>query len=276
MASQKLFLRAIIGYTLTGILLGGFVETAIAPRPVQAESILEMLRNLISPPTTRGTASGRRRGGAIRGNCSAVSEPAIAVKDLVALIPKSNDGKTTSAFPTFWFYIPTFQFLPSEQSSANQTAVRVREGEFMLLDDRGLPVLKAAIPVKLPDQSGFARFTLPNDPSLWLKSKGLEVGKRYNWFFSVGCDEKQPAKNPSVRGWIARVAPSGLAEQLQKVPANKRYEVYIQNQIWFEGFTLLAEDRQAAPDTWAGTLSDLELSKVAQAPIMVLQVKSGK
>ena len=253
------------------------METAIAPRPAQAESILDMLRNLISPPTNRGTASGRRRGGAIRGNCSAVNNPSIAVKDLVALIPKDNEGKTASAFPTLWFYIPAFQFLPSDQSSANPRSVRVREGELMVLDDRGFPVLKAAIPVTLPDQSGFARFTLPSDPSVWLHSKGLEVGKRYNWFFSVVCDRKQPAKNPSVRGWIARVAtPSGLAEQLQKAPAKERYGVYIKNQIWFEGLTLLSESRQIAPDSWAAVLSDLELSKVAQAPIAALQVKSGK
>ncbi len=148
----------------------------------------------------------------------------------------------------------------------------------MLLDDRGQPALKAPIPVKLPDQSGFGRLTLPSDPSVWVNSKGLEVGKRYNWFFSISCDVKQPAKNPSVRGWIARIdAPPGLAEQLQKTPEKDRYGVYIANDIWFDGFTLLSENRQATPDNWAAALKELELSTVAQAPIVVLQpIKSGK
>jgi len=258
--------------------LGGGLETAIAPPPVHAESILERLHNLIWPPTNRGTASGRRRGGAIRGNCAAVNNPSAGVRELIALIPQNNEGKTTSAFPTFWFYTPTFQFLPSDPSSANPAPVQVRDGEFMLLDDRGQPALKAPIPVTLPDQSGLGRLTLPSDPSAWVNRKGLEVGKRYNWFFSIRCDVNQPAKNPSVRGWIARVeAPPALAEQLQKTPKKDRYGVYITNGIWFEGFTLLAENRQAAPDNWAAVLKELELATVTQAPIVVLQpIKSGK
>ena len=273
MTSRRLLVwHRIISYTLAGVLLGGVLETAIAPTSAHAESILDRLHNLIWPPTNRGTASGRRRGGAIRGNCSAVNNPSVAVKELIALIPQNNEGTTTSTFPTIWFYLPLFQFLPSDQSSANPAPVQVRDGEFMLLDDRGQPALKAPIPVKLPNQSGFGRLTLPSDPSVWVNSKGLEVGKRYNWFFSVSCDVKQPAKNPSVRGWIVRVeAPPGLAKQLQKTPEKDRYGVYIANGIWFDGFTLLSENRQAAPDNWAAVLKELELSTVSQAPIVVLQ-----
>ncbi|MGA7935561.1 MAG: DUF928 domain-containing protein [Kovacikia sp.] len=278
MTSRRLLVwYRIIVCTLAGVLLGGVLESAIAPTPAHADSILERLHNLIWPPTSRGTASGRRRGGAIRGNCAAVNHSSVDGKELIALIPQNNEGTTTSTFPTVWFYLPLFQFLPSDQASANPAPVPVREGEFMLLDERGQPALKAPIPVKLPDQSGFGRFTLPSDPSVWVNSQGLEAGKRYNWFFSVSCDAKQPAKNPSVSGWIVRVeAPPGLAEQLQKTPEKDRYGVYITNDIWFDGFTLLSENRQADPDNWAAVLKELELATMTQAPIGVLQpIKSN-
>jgi len=253
-----------------GVLLGGFIETAIAPRPAQAG-----FWDFFFPSTDRGSASGRSRGGSIRGNCLATSTPEkVAVKELVALVPQDNKGKTTSAFPTFWFYTPVVQC----GYALGQTPVQVKEGRFNLLDDRDQSVLKAPIFVKLSDQAGFARLALPKDALNDLNSKGLEVGKRYKWFFSFWNDPKQPAKNISIWGSIERVsAPSRLSEQLGKTPEKERYGVYLQNGIWFDGLTLLAEQRQAAQDAWAAVLDKFALAKVAQAPIADLQpVKPGK
>jgi hypothetical protein len=273
MSTQKPFCwRAILGCTLMGGLVGGCL-IAIAPPPAQA-GLLDWLRQITSPSTTRGTASGRSRGGAIRGNCASVNVPTGSVKELVALIPKNNIGATTSALPTFWFYLPNYQF----QSKDKPKPVRVERGLLALLDDRGQPVLKQPLLVTLPEQAGFARLTLPSDAAVWVNGKGLELGKRYNWFFSVRCDAQQPAKDPSVRGWIERVSsPAKLTEQLGKTPEPERYGLYIQHQIWFEGFTLLAEQRQAASESWAEVLKNLDLAPAVKAPIAVLQpVKDQK
>lgn len=272
MSTQKPFCwRAILGCILMGGVVSGCL-IAIASPPAQA-GLLDWLRQITSPSTTRGTASGRSRGGAIRGNCASVNVPTGSVKELVALIPKTNIGATTSALPTFWFYLPNYQF----QSATNPKPVRVEQGLLALLDDRGKPVLKKPLLVTLPKQAGFARLTLPSDAAVWVNGKGLEVGKRYNWFFSVQCDTQQPAKDPSVRGWIERVSPPAkLTEQLSKTPEKERYELYIQHQIWFEGFTLLAEQRQSASESWAVVLKDLDLTAAAQAPISALQPVKGQ
>lgn len=242
------------------------------PLPAQAQSIFDKLRQLASPPTQRGTAAGRSRGGAIRGNCAMVNRNAGDESNLIALIPKSNVGTTVAAYPTFWFYVPKFWFLPTEGFSTSAKLVPVTVGEFMLLDEQGLPVLKQSISIRLPEQPGFSRFTLPEDPSFWLPGKSLEVGKRYNWFFSVVCDANQPAKNPTVKGWVERVAPpANLKEQLQQVPVGDRYRVYVENGDWYESLTLLAENRATARESWLEVLTQLGLSQTANAPITVLE-----
>ncbi|UBF30746.1 DUF928 domain-containing protein (plasmid) [Kovacikia minuta CCNUW1] len=269
--------QRIICYTLIGVLTGAVVNGAISPAPAQAQSILDRLRLLIFPPTDRGSASNRHRaaGARIRGKCSANNSES-GMKDIVALIPKDNIGRTITANPTFWFYIPTFWSQASESSISDKPS-QIKTGEFMLLNDRGEAVLKQPITVKLADQAGFSRFTLPTDPSLWVSGKSLEVGKRYNWFFSIVCDANQPATNPTVEGWVERLeAPANLKTQLQQVAPANRYTVYVQNGDWFESITLLAENRQTASESWSEVLKELGLTKTVNAPIFVIEPTKSK
>jgi hypothetical protein len=257
------------------------IDGTIVTLPVQAQSLIDKLGKLIAPPPRKGSASGRSRGGAIRGNCTAINRGFDMETDLVALIPKDNFGKTIEANPTFWFYVPTFGLLPSKAAEPRHVAepqlIPIKVGEFMLLDDAGKPMLKRPIAVNLPEQSGFVRFTLPTDQSFWLPDKSLQVGKQYNWFFSIVCDIKQPAKNPTARGWVERIeAPADLPEKLQKTPVADRYTVYIENGAWYESLTLLAENRQTTTENdWLALLKQLGLAKIANDPITVLEpVKS--
>lgn len=274
MSSRKIFAhRGITCGALAGVLSLGLWEAAIAPQPAQAG-----LWDIFFPPTGRGSASDRNRGGAIRGNCSATNASDAAVADLVALIPNNDVGKTTSAFPTFWLYLPVFQIASSDPAAANQAPVSVKQGRFTLLDDRGLPVLKSPILVKLPEKSGFSRFTLPEDAWGEATSAGLVEGKQYTWFFTISCDPNAPAKNIGVRGRITRISPpTSLVAQLQKSTDQNRYEAYLQNGIWFDGLTLLSEQRQTVPNSWTELLKALDLSKAEQAPIAVLEpIKRSK
>jgi Domain of Unknown Function (DUF928) len=269
-----------ICYALGGLLISAAIDRTIATPPVQAQSLLDKLGKMIAPPPRKGSASGRSRGGAIRGNCTAIKSGSGVEADLVALIPKNNFGKTIAANPTFWFYVPTFGLLPTKATAPNVAAPNiaapplapVKVGEFMLLDDAGKPVLKHPIAVNLPEQSGFARFTLPTDPSFWLPGKSLQVGKQYNWFFSIVCDAKQPAKNPTVRGWVERGdAPADRPEKLQKRSVTDRYQVYIDHGAWYESLTAIAENRQSARENWLALLQQLGLAKTADAPIITIE-----
>jgi Domain of Unknown Function (DUF928) len=291
----------VICYSLVGLLIGSGIDGLIVPPEAQAQSFLEKLGQIISPPPGQGSAAGRSRGGAIRGNCAAINRDAGVETNLVALIPQGNLGKTVEANPTFWFYVPTFGLLPTKAASPKVTSPQpvgspqptgspqsatpakpaavsaskltpVKMGEFVLLDDAGKSVLKQPIAVNLPQQSGFVRFTLPTDPSFWMPGKSLQSGKKYNWFFSIVCDSRQPDKNPTVRGWVERVeAPSDLLEKLKKSPSADRYIVYVENGIWYEGLTLLAENRQKARANWVEVLNRLGLAKTTDAPITTIE-----
>jgi hypothetical protein len=270
-------------FLLVGLMVG--TDLAIVSPPAQAQSLLDKIGKLVSPPTRRGTASGRSRGGAIRGNCKAGiadekpasrSQSAMpksgGTHDLVALIPKDNLGSTVAANPTFWFYIPTFWFVPTTTTAPSAPLTQVKVGQFMLTDDRGEWMFQQPISVQLPERSGLAQFKLPEDQAFWKSGKSLEVGKRYNWFFAIVCDTKQPAKNPSVRGWVERVAPPAKLEaQLAKVPAAEQYMVYVENGDWHESLRLLAENRQSAKPGWEALLKQLDLSQHVDAPITVLE-----
>lgn len=284
MNNQPIFNRhKVISYGLVGVLISLSIDSSIGTPPVQAQSLWDKIGQLISPNQGRGSASGRSRGGAIRGICKAMNRS--KVEDLVALIPKDNVGKAIESAPTFWFYVPaygvlstettsdTFSEPPSEPSSRGPKLTPVKMGAFGLLDENGQPVLKQLIPVKLPEENALVRVTLPEDKSLWLPGKSLQVGKRYKWFFSIVCSENELGKNPEVTGWIERVAaPANLNASLQKVPASDRYQVYVENGLWYESLTALAENRKTANDSWLAFLKPLGLEGISNEPIIELKL----
>jgi hypothetical protein len=247
--SRRLFLVS------TVTLVASSAAFLLLPQPkAEAQSFIERLRSLFTGRSGRRTASGRKRGGAVRGPCAA---PAVAGQSLTALIPKDNLGLTTQAHPTFWCYLPYAQ------------AQEVRIAEFMLLDEALDPVLEEPIAVTLPASPGLVSFSLPPDV------KPLSVNQSYNWYLSIICSEQNPSRNPVVYGWVRRVAEvPGLTQQLQEVPPSDRYQVYAQNEIWYETLTELARHRDKHSDAWRQMLGLMQLEDVAQAPIIELQPRA--
>ncbi|MFP4099720.1 DUF928 domain-containing protein [Coleofasciculus sp.] len=227
------------------------VDSVINPPQVQAQSVTQRIGSLFSSQKKLGTASGRSRGGAIRGEC-----PAAVDKSIIALGPENNLGSTLKADPTLLFYMPYAQ------------SMGVKYGRFVLLDEAGNFVLQQPIFVELPENPGIVRFTPPTTESVGANGKSIEVGKQYQWVFSVICNPEQPAGNPTVSGWIKRVAPSPeLENQLEQKSTDTDYLTYLNHGIWYEAINQLAQNRDAYSEDWAGLLNHYDLSEFTQSSI---------
>ena len=163
---------------------------------------------------------GRRAGGGSRSPCPA--------KDLrlAALIPVTNWGKTVTAYPTFWFYVP---YSPQEAPT----------GEFALQDEADNDVYRT--PLTLPATPGFVSFSLPPTAA------PLEVNKWYRWYFKLYCEPQKLSSSIFVQGWVQRVelTPT-LAAQL-KAAKSQEYMIYATHGIWYDALARLAELRLTNP-----------------------------
>jgi hypothetical protein len=216
----------------------------------QAQSFFSRIQDIINPRRRSQSASGRSRGGSVRGRCAA---PELADTRLTALIPDTNLGLTIADYPTFWFYVPYGR------------TDTVSTAEFMLLDANRNPVLVQPISVNLPETPGIVSFQLPASAS------PLDIDQEYNWYFSIICSERNPSRNPGVSGWVRRIAePPELVFQLRSLPAEQRYVAYAEHEIWYEVVTELSQHRDRYPNDWIDTLRLMSLESVAQRPITEL------
>jgi hypothetical protein len=179
----------------------------------------------------------------VRGVC-----PQIASQPLIPLSPESNQGLTVEQYPTFLFYVPFGR------------TDKVKFAELLVLDyDQ---ILGEPIRFLLPDKAGIVRVRLPaSEPP-------LEVGKRYNWYFSIICRDNEPSINPFVSGWIQRVESNpALLRQLRSLPAQDQYVAYINYGIWYSALEQLAQYSTMHLQEWKNLLALYSLEKYAENPI---------
>jgi hypothetical protein len=190
-------------------------------------------------------SSFRSKGGVKRGPCA-------EELDLLALAPERKLESTVESYPTFWFYVPPYK--PS-----------IGLAKFVLLDENNHLVrdpIYAQLPQTLPESQSakalgtIAGLTLP-------AGKGLEVGKRYSWHFSILCDRQKPSRNPEVTGRIQRV----LKGPLPRVPEpdyivhNNTYTGLndIESVVFYDTITQLVKRRSTYSFDWNTLLNNLEL-----------------
>lgn len=202
------------------------------------------------PPPNRGEPTGRGQGGAGRG-----CEP-------IALVPstKLNNGDllwglTVAERPQFWFSLP--------RDMTTKDAV-----EFVLKNNLGKEVYKTRLQ-DFNTPKGIVSFAIPQ------QTPPLQIGKTYNWSFSIYCDFKIVEDRPgNVRGKIQRVPISTtLKNKLAnaKTPIEKA-NVYAQNGIWFDALTILAVNMRSKKEkditsTWTQLLEQVNLEQVVSLPV---------
>jgi Domain of Unknown Function (DUF928) len=223
--------------------------------PVKSEPILLSQNVKFRPPNV--TAPGNRQSATHRG------ETCPRDLSISPLIPEINVGLTISESPTIFAYVSR----PLTQL------------EFSLLMEKGtnndeeMVVYETAFKV---DKPGIIAVTIPAAAG---NKKSLEVGKRYNWSFSVACNPGDNSGDRSgdffVTGSIERIAAQPtLKNDLANPDPMARLTAYARNGIWYETVATLAEMRRKAPNNaqltaeWRELLQSQKLDSVANQPLV--------
>lgn len=190
-------------------------------------------------------APGNRESGASRSAPCATSD-----RGLLALLPETNIGLTTEAYPSFFAYVP-----PSSAEIA----------EFLLYEE-GTDQLIYSTSLEINGESGIASVKLPVDADI----PSLEVGKNYYWYFTVVCDQDDRSGDMTVQGTVQRVALNAdLARQLASASAPERAAIYAQAGIWQDALASLAALNQREPNnpsnrsSWNSLLTAVGLQEIA-------------
>jgi hypothetical protein len=221
-------------------------------------------------PVTRGpapsasptpTVPGRRQGAGSRGGESGQCLPNPA-DSLVALLPPTNLGLTTAAYPRFFWSLP----------ASNASLV-----EFTLYDvdakqaNRNL-IYKTTF--SITGEAGIASLSLPTDVTL----PPLKPGQDYRWSVSLVCNSGDRSQDVTVDGWVQRVTPTAtVSQQLKQADPRDRPAVYAQNSLWFDTLETLADQRCDRPKdaalttSWTELLKSVELGAIAKQSIICVK-----
>ncbi|MDP8963433.1 MAG: DUF928 domain-containing protein [Cyanobacteriota bacterium] len=174
---------------------------------------------------------------------------------LTALVPDSTIGITLAEYPTFFFYLP----------DANLEGVK---GEFTLENEKKEVIYYKTVLLKASDS--IIRVELSDAPTL----PPLEVGKSYNWAFSLVFDKFDRSDSKYVTGWIKRIEPnSELQQKLGTAPRQEQPAIYAKNGIWYEALASLAQLRCASPtdstitSDWESLLQQVGLPEISKKPL---------
>lgn len=203
----------------------------------------------VAEETPREGLPGRRVGGGTRGGCT------LGGNSLIALVPETNLALTTTAYPTLFFYVPEMK--------------ESKMAEFVLLDENEELVYESSF--ELAGQPGIVSFSLPNSEGL----SPLEVGKNYQWYFSIVCNPNDRAEDIAVDGWLQRVnSEPDLAFRLQNATLFDQASLYISENLWADALVTLAEARWQRPNDvmvaqeWKKLLQLIGLDTIAREPLL--------
>lgn len=234
----------IIAFALSGAIASGCGFPSLAQVPANSRLDSEPIV-FFAPDLTRRGRPGGRRGAASRGGCQTV----IAPEQLVALVPKTAIGKTVEEYPTVWLSIP---FSSKDFHSL----------EFILNDSNGKMVYETLwhSTETLP---GLVSFTLP--PTI----EPLEVGRTYDWYVTVYCQnpEQVEAESIFVGGSIVRVAPSAeLQEDLTAATTERGKAVALaRHGVWYDALAAIGklQTEDSARTDWQHLLAAIGLDELA-------------
>ncbi len=252
--------------------LGLSLSALVFSAPFLAATDVALAGSSFRPP--RSGAPGNREAGAARSDTCASTASS---KGLTALIPSSNLGLTTKAFPTFFAYIP--------ENNA-------QKAEFRLLEEgSGKTVFIGQIP--LP-QAHAANSTYKNKASVVSMSlpksavpDGLQTGKNYVWALMVVCNSKNRAEDIVITSVVQRVGDDYIKtldpetkqklNRVNQASPQEKVSIYGSAGIWNDMLADIAALMQKNPATygkeWKDLLSDQGLGAIATVPIIEVNLE---
>lgn len=227
-------------------------QTVLPPQPSGSRPNSQQLGaswNSFQPP--QQGVPGRREGGGTRGlECST------APTALTALIPQSTMGQTLSAKPTFFYYLPVAVDKTVQFELADETDKTLYKKSFRMVTSR----------------AGVVSVSLDSDDN----SPALEVGKNYQWYFTIKCNAKNYTTDEVlVSGWINRTALApNVKTELDRSPDPAKLSIFAQQGLWYDYLATLAQLRMESPSDaslaikWSAVLNSVQLGKIAQEPLV--------
>ncbi|MEM1393632.1 MAG: DUF928 domain-containing protein [Cyanobacteria bacterium P01_H01_bin.150] len=195
----------------------GFTSLIIYPHLVTAQSNTQQDELPAAPDTGTPIGSSTPGGSRPQKNCPQTKLP------LRALVANNGKDFTVSEYPNLLFNIPF---------AGNQ----INNIEFALKDPAEMKtVYRTAI--KLTGKPGVVKVSIPQQ-----KKYALKTNKDYRWNLILYCaGNKTDEPDQNLMGWIRRVP---MTPQIK----SQKYQNYIQNNIWYDGISLLAENYFTNPN----------------------------
>lgn len=234
MRHSKLIFKKIC---FTALAIGLILESALS-----APSSLAGKKVIFKPPTTpapRTTVGGATRGG----KCGDIASQTNL--GITPILPQTHHGLTLAPRPTFLVYFPT--------SSSKQIF-------FSIKSEDGEQEYQTYLPT--PSETRIVAIQLPN------VAPDLIVDKKYKWSLSMVCGLALRPSDPTVGGWVQRIAtPQELSAQLKTSNPIAQITLYGEQGIWYDMISsLLAlrkpSDNQALNSIWEQLLSEQGLQKL--------------
>jgi len=173
---------------------------------------------------------------------------------LTALIPSKNPGLTTSAHPTFWFYIPYIR-------------EDIKRGEFVILTQDEKTVIYETT-FQLSQTPGIVSISIPSSSKF-----GLEETKVYRWFLRIYCSKSRTNRaDLVVDGSIKRVEMTAERERLISAASPD---------IWYDSLTRLGEVLLTSPQNenfkndWNKLLESIGRKELSNEQLVGLVVALG-
>jgi hypothetical protein len=201
-----------------------------------------------APTPSATTAGGVRGGETLNLNLSQADlslNPSITV-----LLPQNSPvGRTVSARPTLYFYVPS---------------TAARQAFFSIQDEQGNPLYHTT--VSLSGNQGIIHVTLPAE------APELEIGKNYvSFFVPIEPDDVLRPDSYSVTAWIKRVNPSDRPDNMLS-PIDQAGQ-YAAQGVWYDTLNILASAYATDPGNpsivqeWQDLLKQVGLGNIADQPI---------
>lgn len=237
--------------------------------PLQLTKIRSFLKAIAQAQTTQDSGirspgevvrPGARIGGGTRGGSCSQARP----NPLTALLPETNLGQTTAAYPKFFWFMP-------------KTTAQFVEFALYEVDKSENRTLIYRTTLNTTNKSGIISLSVPRHAGI----PPLKIGEDYQWFVSIICDVNTRDMDEVVYGWVRRVASPVSIEHLEQISPYKRALLYMDNGIWFDALMTLAELRSARPQdpvvraTWSKLLSSVNLPNLADQPLIQSSTNSN-
>ena len=264
---NKLFWQTILGTTVTGaiILTANIAKADLAPQPENINLQKKLVSLQFTLPEQASTPN-TSIGGGVRGDVQfALPEQAPTPNTsigggvrgkqipLTALVPTTKHGRTVSARPTIFAYLPP---------------IGAEEVFFSIQDEAGNSHYHTML--KVPAQGGVISVTLTDS------APELELSKNYLWYFApIEPGGFLKPDNYAVTGWITRTETEIHQQELGSSPIELATE-YANAGIWYDTLEVLVKAQESDPNNttfsseWHDLLEQFELEEIASEPIAIV------